>query len=363
MKFTLLVFSVCFGIVGVFAQDDQNVVSQTGSLTLTPLYQRWSSDGNELFSETSTGLAWYQPLSREASILVRSSYASASGNITSLSSLNDAQIAGTYFIEPANTVFSLGLNLPTGKSNLTPEEFETSFLISNSSFMLQVPHFGAGLSISPAATWAIPLSEEFVGGLGVMYQYRGPFTPLEEAGKYKPGDEVSFTGGLDARIDPVSTMAVDAVFTLFGKDKLDGKTIFSAGNKLLAALRFKRYFTLDELTVVAVFVTRSNAKVNDGNSLIPARDRIEPNRLDFATHYMMRVSEYLTLRGSAEARLFQETSADFSGSRLFAVGAGLEFTLSDNIAIPVRLKYTFGKTKGEASLQGMELGLGLVVSY
>ena len=56
--------------------------------------------------------------------------------------LNHARKVGAHSL-----VFSLGANLPSGKSELTREEFQTSIVLSRNFFPFHVPSFGQGFSV------------------------------------------------------------------------------------------------------------------------------------------------------------------------------------------------------------------------
>jgi hypothetical protein len=354
--------SIVIAEVGL-SQSNEAVVSQTASVSLLPVYQRWTSGGTELFSETSIALSLYQPISRQASFGVHGSFASASGNTPTLRGFNDVQLTASYYLEPADLIFGLGLNLPTGKSKLSLDEFSTSYLVSNTAFRAPVPQFGAGLNVSPSATWAFSFSDDVVGGLGALYQYRGKFVPIAGVGDFDPGDEVSFTAGMDFRLDLSASLSFDAVLSLYAKDKLDGLVIFNPGNKLITALRFKKYFEQDELNVTAILRTRSNANVPAPLLLLQANERVDPNQYELIVSYAWHASEVVTMHVFADGRISEETQADFSGIRMIGAGLMPLFTVNDNISLPVRVKITTGKVKGDASLLGIEAALGLVMTY
>ncbi|MEK7249355.1 MAG: hypothetical protein AAB209_02925 [Bacteroidota bacterium] len=336
------------------SQQEANVISQRGSLQIQPLYQRWSLDSSA-FSEASSVLSVYQPVSRSASLSLYGSFGSASGDVTPLRGLTDVQLSGNYYLESANLVFSLGVGIPSGKKKLAPDEFLTSILLTNNVFRLQVPHFGAGFSLSPGVIWALPLSDDFVVGLGATFQYRGPFSPLQNFGTYDPGEEVSGTIGLDVRVDETSTLSADVVYTRYGKDKLDGVEALAPGDKVFAALQFKKYFNMDQLLFLATYRTKAKAEIAPGF--------LQPNQAELFTAYTAHFTDRFAMQFSFEGRFFQETSAPFSGFRLLGAGVTPEFTISDNLTIPLRFKYTYGKGPNDAKLSGIDAGVGIVLSY
>lgn len=345
------------------AQNDAYVVSQQGVVRLMPLYQSWSVGDGVKFSEASAVISLYTPLSRVASVSVRAAGGGSSGDVNSLSGLADGQVTVNYHLERANVVLSLGVNLPSGKKKLTQEEFETSGLISNTIFHMQIPGFGSGFGIDPGVIWAVPVSEEFVLGLGASYQYKGKFQPLEEFGDYDPGDEILVTGGCDVKVGEGAAFSLDAVFTTYGKDKLDGEEVFAAGNKVAVNAQFRKQFRVDELWLLVRYRSRGKAQIQLGNIFVPEDEKTEPDQFEISGSYTIGISDRFSLSILAEGRFYQKTPADFSGVTLGGVGLAPTFKVSENLSIPARFKFLTGKTKDAKTLTGIEAGIGVVVSF
>ena len=81
-------------------------------------------------------------------------------------------------------MLNLGANLPSGKSEVTPEEFVTLSVISQSLFNFRTPSLGQGLGYTPGLTVAFPLGNQLALGLGVAYQRRGA---VSSTGRYGGG--------------------------------------------------------------------------------------------------------------------------------------------------------------------------------
>ena len=210
------------------AQSDSYVISQQSFVRLVPLFQQWSIGSDTRFSQSGVGFSAYAPLGRELGLTVQTSHASTSGDVTSLNGLADAKLSLNYHIERPGLVLSCGISLPTGKSSLTQDEFETSLLISNEVFDLQIPNVGQGLTVQPSLAWATSLGDKFSIGAGASYHYRGKYKPLADYGDYDPGDELLFTAGADVRLGETTILAADVVFTTYGADKLDGEAVFAS---------------------------------------------------------------------------------------------------------------------------------------
>lgn len=364
MKYFLVLIVVACSTEGASSQiHDTHENNREGSLRVFPVFQRWSIQDGDAFSETSVELSLYQPVGRQTTISLRGAGATAGGDITTLSGLADAQLAIQHRLEKQHLVLSLGVNLPSGRKELTSDEFQTSLLLSNRLFDLQTPNFGMGLNINPGVIWAFQVGENVVLGLGGSYQYKGKFKPLEGLGDYDPGDEVLLTAGMDVAPGKTETASVDIVFTAYGKDKLDGDEVFASGNKVVANLQYRKYFDYDQLRVIARYRTKAKNEFAVGNSLVTEQEKTDPDEFDLLGSYMIWFNEGFSMSILGEGRFYQAISASSSGRNLLGVGVAPAFLVSSSISIPTRLKFQFGSLKGGTSVTGIELGVGVEVTY
>jgi hypothetical protein len=343
------------------AQTDANIVSQQSVLRLTPVYQRWSVGDNMSFAQTTVGVALYTPLGRDLGLTIRGAAAGTAGDVTDLNGLSDLLFAVNYYFDRPGLMVSCGVGLPTGKKELTQEEFETSILTSNEVFDLQAPGLGQGFVVHPGITWARSFSEKFSLGFGASFQYRGQYKPLEGYGDYDPGEEILVTGGFDARLGENSSIAADVVFTSYGTDKLDGEDVFAAGSKISVNAQFRSYFGQNELTLGGRYRTRGKNEIAYAGMMESENEKFTPDHVEFLAEYKMVLSDRVTLRAQTHARVYQESPSPFSGARLLGAGLLPEFRVSDSIIIPLRASFRTGKIKGDETLTGVEAGVGLVI--
>jgi hypothetical protein len=330
---------------------------------LFPVFQRWSVQDGDAFSETSVAVSLYQPVGKQTTISLRGAGATAGGDITTLSGLTDAQIGIQHQLQNQHLVFNLGVNLPSGHKELTSDEFRTSLLLSKRPFDMRTPNFGTGLNINPGIIWALQVSENVVLGFGGSYQYKGTFKPLEGLGDYKPGDELLFTTGIDIAPGNSETVSADAIFTMYGRDKLDGNEVFASGSKVVANLQYRKYYGYDQLWFLARYRTKAKNEFAVGNSFVAEPEKTDPDDFDLFGSYTIWFSETFSMGILAEGRFYQETPVSFSGINLFGIGATPTFSASSAIRFPARLKFQFGSLKGGKTVSGIELGVGIEVTY
>jgi len=345
-------------------QDDGFIIRQRGFIRVSPLYQSWSDDGTNQLSEMSMPIFVYVPLGENLSMSLRGSQASIRSDMSpELGGMTDTQINLSHYLESSKIVLHAGVNLPTGKKELTLEEFETSYLISLNRYNFQVHSFGQGLNVSPGLSWALPLSETVVFGLGASYQYRGPFKPFEKmTGRYDPGDEILLTGGLDFRLSETSTFSTDVIFTSFGIDKLNGDETFQSGHKIVVNTQLRMYFDYNELWLFGQYRSKDKNKIAIAGGLDEEVEKTIPDQIELMGRYRMLLGKGFYASILAEGRFFNETKV-FNKISIYGLGATLDIPVSTRMKMPVRFKYLTGNIKGGSNLSGIEVGVGLDWSF
>jgi hypothetical protein len=270
-----------------------------------------------------------------------------------------------YYLEDQNILLSLGGNLPTGKRELPEDEFMGSVFFSQNFYNFKVPIYGQGLNLSPGFTWAKPMNDRTVLGLGASYQLKGGYLPkagMLKSTPYKPGNELLLTGGLDYQISEISAFSLDLTVTLFGKDKVGDAEWFKAGTRFMAGTQYKRYFNYDLLWLFCRF--RSNLK-SDIYALANTSLKTQRDELESITTYRKRINTATSLSFVLEARYFFKTGEILSG---YQAGAGVlpEIQVSPNTKLQGRLKIFTGKdhSAGPSDVVfGIEVGAGMEVAF
>ncbi|MEW6511666.1 MAG: hypothetical protein AB1428_11995 [Bacteroidota bacterium] len=349
---------------GASAQTDQYIVSRQGSISLTPVYQSWSAkDAGTSFSQSSMMLSAYVPFGRSLSFSFRTGGAGSAGDVPDLSGLTDVQAGLTYYWEAVNTVFTLGVNAPTGKRELSRDQFLTSVLFSNSLFNLQVPVLGQGINLNPGVAWVFPVSDRVVLGLAGAFQYRGPYKPREGLDDYDPGEEFTGSAGIDFRMTETISVSADFVLTAYTADKFAGEKVYASGNAYWTNLQYKQYFREDELLVFLGYRTKSKGQTAGAGGLVDEQERIEPGRLDVLMQYRQVFGTRFSLAYLLDGHVYEMTPAAYAGAKIAGAGLAPTLTLSSGLFVPARVKFQFGKLKGGETITGIEAGLGIGYAF
>jgi hypothetical protein len=354
----------------IAADESPDIIAQQKQISIDGVYQSWSIGDSSKISEFSIPISIYYPVNRQFSVAAFLSQASSSGeaggfSLQKLSGISDAQFSLNYQLENQNILFSLSGGLPIGKKELTGNEFITSVMLSQNEFNFQVPLFGQGLNLSPGFTWAKPLNEKAVLGLGASYQLKGGYKPLEGMTEnYKPGDEILITGGLDYQLTEIAALSFDLTVNFYGKDKYGSQEVYKSGTKIMAATQYKKYFGYDLFWWFGRF--RSRAKSDIFNTLGNTSLKTQRDELESIGMYRKRMNPKTSLTYTLEARYYLKTDLIASA---YQVGGGIlpETQVSPSTRLQGRLKLFFGKennigTNGE-TVFGVEVGAGIAYAF
>lgn len=365
-KFTCFLVYLLLATTTALADDIFQISkssAQKNFMKFSSVYQSWTFAGDVDFSELSFPVFMIFQPRRDLSVSLLASQSSVRGDgLQTLKGFSDTQVQLNYRPRGYNLVFHLGFNLPSGKKQLTEEEFATSLVLSQNVFDFQIPNLGQGFNLSAGLSWTTRLNDQLVVGLGASYQYRGPYRALNDLlDDYKPGTELLFTGGLDIRLNNTTSFNTDIIFTHFGTDQIGSDQVFAPGNRVVFNAQFRKYFNFNELWLFVRYRNRSKNQraVQIGGDLLTEDQKTYPSHFEFKGHYRVRMKRSFYVKFVLDGRFYQETSTDFSGINLFGVGLAPEFSLSRNLILPVTLKYFTGGDKNGENISGFQFGLGL----
>ncbi len=354
--------------INLFAAGDAYVISQRGFFRIRGINQHYTLDSDSSLSEFTVPIELYWPISRETSLYVSTNYTSAAvdgPDFATLSGLSDTQISWNYYLEDKHIVLNAGLGLPTGKSTLTNEEFRTSVAISEHYWNFLVPNLGQGFNLSPAVTWAKPLSDAAVAGLGLAYQIRGSFIPVTGVNDvYKPGNELLLTGGFDFRTGELSSFSLDIIWTNYAADKYNDSEIYKSGQKIVTNVQYKTYIGINQMTLN--FRYRSKGKneymPSDTTQLVQEPQKTYPNQIDLSGYYRYRHSPLFFMSYGLEGRFYQETPI-YPSLSLFGLALMPEYLISKKTSRVGRFKLLPGSRGVDLPISALEIGAGLIRTF
>ncbi len=327
-------------------------------ISLQPTYQRFE-DGDRVITQWSVPIVAVVPFADRWQVSIRGSGASASGkDLQTLSGFSDIRTTLSYAqpIGEGSLIVNASVNAPTGKEELAQDEFNTARLLSRNFYRFRVPSFGQGFGAGAGLTWAVPVAESVVIGIGGAFRYRGSYTPTAgQQAEYDPGEEGRITGGVDVRLGQSSALSVDGSFYLYGTDTVGGDDQFDTGNHVSVRVQFLREGERHTIRVRGQY--RQQEK-----STLPIRDgsdrelQVLPSRGVLQARYTVGLSRDIDMGVSAAGRWYDETTA-FGSKTMGTIGLEPRFSIREPFTITPRFAYTAG------SIMGLEGGVGLTAQF
>ena len=363
----------------ISAQDYYS--SNSFSLSIMPVYENWNVLNNSVFSEITNSVSMNYYASRDSRISFATKYASVGGDLNKLNGFSDSQISFAQSLTKYNLILRLGINLPSGKTKLTTNQYQTLKIISQGLFGLRTPDFGQGTNFILGATWVHQVSDNFVIGLGLSYQIKTEYQPLQEySWKYKPANEISVTGGFDLKFPGTQTLTGDATGIFYGNDKMNGNEVFSSGSRTLLDLMYKKYIGYNKFSAMLFYSIVSEkyyfqnvfSDINILNNLTPTEIqllysqvdnvKLNPNRLYMRAAFDQRLTPSISMGYGLFASVFEKTVSFFSGYTVYGLMLTPDFKISPSVNIPLLLKYSRGSAANKPDLQNYTVGAGISLS-
>ncbi|QQS36571.1 MAG: hypothetical protein IPM56_01055 [Ignavibacteriales bacterium] len=344
------------------AQNLQNEI-KSFSLNILPVYESWSMKDSTSFSEFTSNLNGTFYFTPSTSASFSSQYATVGGDLNKLSGLSDVQLMISHFFKNKVVGIQAGVNIPSGKTKLSYEEFLTARVISQNLFALNTPNFGQGLNAFLGLTWTQPLSDVFVIGAGVSYQLKNEYQPLKDLpDKYNPADEFSATAGFDVSVSKNAGITGDVTGIFYGSDELDGKKVFKSGNRLITNLMYKQYFEHNVLSVNVIYRHISVDEI-EGSGPVLDEEKINPSQFYSGISFHHRISQTVNMNYGIFLLLYEKTSLYFSGYTVYGIRLAPEFSIAKNISLPLFFRFALGSHSENLGLTNYQVGGGLKFNF
>jgi hypothetical protein len=388
-------FLVAMTLLMVLASEGYS--QEQNRLSIYYTYQNWKLDlptpaiggaspndqkvGQGVFGLNATGVVsarFHVNLSGTmANTTSRLEYNNTANNLKqSLSSLNDTRVRLTYTIGKGQGAWSVFFNLPTGKRELTADQYELTAQLADVSRKFMVRRYGQGLDIG--VDWfALPSWGSFGLNVGGGYLRRGTYRPLKldtlESKEYKYGDEIFGSLGFSLNERPVGG-SLGVTVRYYTKDKYDNKETFQAGvaTTVSGAVTYNERF---DLTLGMSMLMRGKAKIRSvgqttlGATTVFIDEVLKSGRSQilayangsFPASEKLRVLGRLEFANVSANDYAKESLAFLPKSYYVGVGGGVGYALTDAFSASSMISYYTGKIDSDFGLTG--LGLAFVLTY
>ncbi len=283
------------------------------------------------------------------------------GTSNSISGLTDIQTRGVYQIVHDLAVFTVAVNLPTGKTKLTTAQLPVAGVIASDMIPFPVSNFGSGFNVTTGLALAVPVGGWAVGVAG-SFRQNGSFTPFADstgAGTaYKAGGEFRLRFGAD-RIVGQSRVSLGFTYSSFGDDDYGGASIFQSGKRYISQASWS--FPIGNLGLALYAWDLYRAA---GSVLLNGTTTEKRNVLTLGAAGSIQMGRSV-LRPQIEYRNHTLGVSQLSAAgRLFSVGARYQMPVGNRYALLPLLRFDAGNVvnpnTGQAvSFTGWDVGLTL----
>ena len=247
---SLLALALGAGLAGgasPSAAGAQSLLSASSRIAPTYITYKFKAPLDKTISEFALPVAVVVPLFSKLNVDLATAYARSevkTGSATSsVSGLTDTQLRANYTFGNDALVLTLGLNLPTGNSTVSPSEEDAASAIASDFLVFPVPSLGTGL----AATGGLAFARSFGSwnlGVGGSVRQSSAYEPFEQtssttpAVRFQPGNEYRARFGLDRTLG-AGRLGFGLTYSTFGEDEA-GSFTYNTGDRLIPQLTYVR---------------------------------------------------------------------------------------------------------------------------
>ena len=368
------IFIIFIFVSNLFAQQatDKNLYLTSNKVDVYAYYQSLKI-GNSVLSQIAFPVNITIPVDMRMSFSIYSGLALSKYEDTEINGLGDTKIGFRYFIPGDKLIFKAIVSIPTGITELDPNQFILSQILAQNPLNYPVNYYGQGFNTSLSLVYATPINKVFILGAGFVYSYKGKFTPLKNYGEFKLGDEITADVGIEAKASNNLKFNFDVLYTIFSKDKMDNVDIFQFGNRLslFAGVKLKTENVSHNLFVVTKI--RENSKFftkNNEEEILKNGSQVDINYIG-----LIPITPKLSINVKLDGKIYG-TYDQFLGGDVLVTGeatvigctAGAKLFLSDLISADLNLGYKIGSiilpnSEVSSDISGFLANLGLTFRF
>lgn len=223
---------------------------------------------DEKISEFTVPLFAVVPLTRGFTMDVGTAYAAThaevAGVASDISGLTDTQLRANYTFGADFVVLTAGVNLPTGRSRVGPDEQAAAMRIGSDFLAFPITSMGTGFGATGGVAVARPLGSWNVG-FGASFRKSAAYDPFQDNNgalfHYQPGNEYRVRLGVDRTVG-TGRMMLGVTYSAFGNDQANG-SLYNTGDRLISQASVSSAVGGVELSVAAWDLYRASGTLTD----------------------------------------------------------------------------------------------------
>ena len=280
-----------------------------------------------------------------------------------LNGLSDMRLQVNHSFSEDRLLLSAGVNLPTGKKELTQaEEWLVMEFLSQNYLNFPLRRLGEGLGFNLLLGGATMAGDIRLGG-AVEYQYNGSYQPYD-TGDYKPGNHFSVNAGADTKRGRMSYSA-GVIYTIYSDDKFEDFKIFRQSSQL--DLRLSGVYEADRYDISAAtrYLIRDRNKVYDPESgELLEQLKAYGNEFLIGGRFTYRPEEKWFVAPTADLRLVAANENNLGSSSVIGFGVDAGRNIVENLNLGLGFKYYTGNADGGAvDISGYQISAGLTANF
>ncbi|MEE9443260.1 MAG: hypothetical protein V3V99_11415 [candidate division Zixibacteria bacterium] len=373
----ILAVIICAILIGnIQTASAQIVYGQSASVKARMTYTNWSVDyenGNSLtVNQFMIPVNGFLPLRDNWEL--RYHAASISGGVelndgteNSLSGLGDLRLMVNHSLSDDRFLFSLGLNLPTGKKKLNlGEELIVMNLLSLNYLSFPVRRLGEGMGVNLLFGGAASNGVSRLGGT-ISYQYLGEYNPFDSLGDYDPGDMISLSANGDTKKGN-TVFSASMTFSLFSADKADGQKLRKPSSQFEISTGFETHKPKYSYLGNVALLLRGRITNYDNNEEVFEQLRLYGNEFFINTALVYHPDKLWSFTPLVQLRVignneFEDDNKQGS-SAIFGFGGEYARNIGEGVDFNTGVTYFTGDADGaKIKLSGFQITGGLIAAF
>ena len=366
---SLLASVFVFSTLAVSPTDAQIVKGRPSLLHQQFTHLAWTLKGD---TTDVTVSQWYLPIlvsasvapTWEVSFLSALSGSDANWSLADdqFSGLSDSRVQVAHAMANDRVLVSAGMSLPTGKTELTPDNRALLPWLTADFFNFPLKYPGEGFNLFGEVGTAMPAGNWTVG-VGAAVHYAGEYTPFDDGRKYQPGSRILLTGSAAQDFVGRGHVALNISAIFSGNDKASGEPVFADGTVFDIRLSGQRKTDRGQVDASVRAILRGKNKLLDPQSLDVVLEQNNTNgsdvRLSLRGRHALRnrldgwlslEARFLAANGYAPGDPLYEDAASITG-----LGGGLDLQLSPRATAGLGIRIWRGTSDGAASYEPLDL--------
>ena len=292
----------------------------------------------------------------------------------SLNGISDVRMQVSRSLANDQFLISVGLNLPTGKTELTLDEEVTvlNYLAKNY-IELPVRRLGEGLGFSVLVGTARMIGDWRAGG-SISYRYSGSYAPYAGVTDFNPGDKISLNVGVDRQME-ATALSFDITYGMYGTDQWDGDDIYEQSTELGLRAGFNWNKDVNHIGVAVGYLARGRNTIyvtdpSQDDATEAQEAKVYGNEFYGRASWgrdvaqVWRITPSVEFRSIAENESLVEDEQNMGSATIIGLGTTVARKLSDQVGFDIGGRYFTGDADGgNIDLTGYQVRLGLTANF